>query len=595
MKVFFRLSVFYMVSIFFLGTLLQCSSSDDSATIDEVENSSGEEGVISAANKTIESYTINANVPDLDDETLALADNHDSTDDYEWDDALVIDIVLNGGSITTSSPDVVINGTTATITAAATYRISGTLTNGQIVVDTDDEATVKLLLDGVDITSESSSPLAIMNAEKAVVIVVEGTENYLTDAQTYVYADADEDEPDAALFSDDDLTIYGAGTLTVNGNYNEAIKGKDGLIIKDANITVTSVDDGIQGKDYLIIDGGTYHITTAGDGLKSDNDEDASLGFIQIDEGNFTIISGADAIQAETYLMVYGGEYELNAGGGNSAILNDDDSAKGLKAGSGIIVAEGTSFEIDTADDGVHSDNRVAIYGGTFTIATGDDGIHSDGTLDINGGAITISESYEGIEGANITINAGEIWLVSSDDGINAAGDTGDFSLDINGGYIFVNASGDGIDSNGNVTMTHGAVIINGPTGRGNGSLDYDGTFDISGGFLLAVGGRDMLQAPSSGSQQNSLKVSFSSSSEAASLVHLQNTDGSSLFSFAPAKSYQSVVFSSPELITGESYNLYLGGSSTGTPVNGLYEDGTYTSGTLVSTFTVSAVVTTVN
>ncbi len=577
------------LSLTVLGIFIQCSS--DASEID-----AGNEGdSVSSENVSVAEFITNENAETIDDENIVVADTHETSDDYEWDVASTNDIVLNGSTITTIATGVTIEGAIATITTAGTYRITGSLSDGSIIVDTEDESTVKLILDGVDITSLSSSPLAIMNAKKAVVILVDGTENYLTDASTYIYANVDDDEPDAALFSDDDLTIYGSGSLTVNGNYNEAIKSKDGLIIKDANITVTSVDDGIQGKDYLVIDGGSYNITVDGDGLKSNNDEDATLGYIEIAAGNFSIVSGADAIQAETFLIVYGGDFELNSGGGSSVSLSDDDSAKGLKAGSKVIIAEGTTFDIDAADDGVHSDDQIAIYGGTFTVATGDDGVHADGELNIDGGNITITESYEGIEGAAITINAGEIRLVSSDDGLNAAGDTGStFTIDINGGYIFIDASGDGIDANGSITMTGGAVIVNGPTGRGNGTLDFDRSFEISGGFLLAVGTSQMLQSPDSSSSQYSLRANLGSQS-AGTLIHLETTDGTSLFTLAPTKSYQSVIFSAPSLTNGTSYGLYLGGSSSGMETDGLYEDGTYTSGTLYGSFTVSSIVTTLN
>src|SRR6185369_5968343 len=117
-------------------------------------------------------------------------------------------------------------------------RISGTLTDGQVVVDTDDDGTVTLILDGADITSSTSAALFISDAKDATVVLADGSTNSLTDATTYVYPDADTDEPNAALFSTADLTISGGGALTVTGNADDGITSKDGLVIESGTITV---------------------------------------------------------------------------------------------------------------------------------------------------------------------------------------------------------------------------------------------------------------------------------------------------------------------------------------------------------------------
>lgn len=423
----------------------------------------------------------------IDDVLSGNGETHDSTDDYEWDTSSVIDIILNGTSISSDGAGVNIDQSIATITSAATYRITGTLTDGRIIVDTDDDdATVKLILDNAAITSNTNSPLSIMGAEKAVIIVPEGTDNYLTDAASYVF-DGDDDEPDATLFSKDDLTIYGNGSLTIDGNYNEAIKSKDGLILKEANITITSVDDGIQGKDYLVIQDGNYNITVAGDGLKSSNDEDADLGYILIESGDFDITSSADGIQAETDLIISGGTFNIKSGGGSSTSLSGDASAKGLKANTIITIDQNPVLNINSADDAIHSNNEIQINGGTITIATGDDGIHADTTLEINGGTLEISNSIEGLEATFININNGTITIAATDDGINATmgtevmNDDGS-KLNVNGGLITVNMSGndvDAMDSNGDIVILGGVVHLNFPSQRPSSGLDANGTVTI--------------------------------------------------------------------------------------------------------------------
>lgn len=220
---------------------------------------------------------------------------NEDDDDYTWNESNAISIVLNGNSIECNSSKVSIDGTKATILSAGQYLISGTLTNGQIIVNTQDESTVKLLTKGVNISCSNNAPLYIYNAKKSVLVLLENTENVFTDGSAYTFASG-EDEPNATIYSKADLTIYGDGKLTVNGNYNDGITSKDGLIIKNANLSVTAKDDGIRGKDYLITDASAFTINAGGDGIKSDNDENATAGYINIGSGTFNITSVGDGI-----------------------------------------------------------------------------------------------------------------------------------------------------------------------------------------------------------------------------------------------------------------------------------------------------------
>ena len=525
------------------------------------------------------------------DALAANSSTHEEDADYTWNESDIVTITLNGSSITVEPAVATVDGSTVTITTAGTYSISGTLDNGQVIVDTEDEATVRLILNGASINNSSTAPLYIASAEKAVIVLAENTKNSITDGDTYIFASEDEDEPNAALFSKADLTIYGSGSLSVSGNYNDAIASKDGLIINGGSISVTAADDGIRGKDYLVIKEGSIEVNSGGDGLKSDNDEYADAGYILIEGGDIAITSAGDAIAAETDALISDGKLSLTSGGGSSSSISDDDSAKGVKAGA-LLIVEGGTLDINSADDGVHSNANISLNGGTLTIATGDDAVHADAYLGINGSDITISKSYEGIEAAVIAVTDGTVHVTSSDDGVNGA--TDDTSIDpflyVYGGYIYVDAAGDGIDINGSIVMTDGTVIVNGPTANNNAPIDYDGTFRISGGYLLAVGSSGMAQIPGASSLQNSVLITLSSAQTAGSLVHLQASDGTALATLKPSKRYQSVAFSSPDLKTGTTYSLYLGGSSTGTATDGLYSGGSYSGGTLSTSFTISSV-----
>ena len=162
-------------------------------------------------------------------------------------------ITLAGDSITFDGDGATVNGNIITITSAGTYNVSGTLTDGQIVVDTTDPEPVVLVLNGADIKYSTSAPIYVRNAEKTVITLADGTDNIVTDGAAYVFSEVDPDEPNAAIFSKDDLTINGSGSLTVNANYNNGIASKDDLKITGGAITVNAVNDGIKGRDSIAV------------------------------------------------------------------------------------------------------------------------------------------------------------------------------------------------------------------------------------------------------------------------------------------------------------------------------------------------------
>lgn len=553
--------------------------------------------------------------------SVELADIHEESDDYVWDAGDLETITLNGNSIQTESTNIEMNGSQVTITSAGNYWISGELSDGQIVVDTNNENIVRLILDDVNIHNSTGSAIYIANAEKTIIVLNDGSQNSLSDGSNYDLPDPESDEPNAALFSKDDLTITGSGSLSIVANYNDAIGCKDGLIINGGStIVIQSIDDGIRGKDYVVIDGAVLHITANGDGMKSDESEDTSRGFIVIESGNITIVSGTDAIEAETDIIVLDGNFSLQSGGGSSAIVDETTSGKGIKATRSLTISGG-SYAIDSADDGLHSNDSITIQGGVFSIASGDDGMHADSVLTIDDGVIDIVKSYEGLESAIMYINAGDIQIYASDDGINLAGgaddsgtlgggqggqqtgkhrgDKGDsftqmssYYLYINGGTVVVNAEGDGIDSNGSIEMTGGTVLVDGPTESMNGALDYLGTFNISGGILIAVGSAGMALAPSDSSTQASLVINFDSYLRSEVLIHIETETGETVLNYAPSKPYQSVVISTPELIIGETYTLFVGGGVDGADSESLLPEGRYSNGTEVISFTITSTIT---
>jgi hypothetical protein len=553
---------------------------------------------------------------------IATYSDDDMYTDWENEDSTYIQ--LNGSTATyEGSGAIVVSRSTISIRTGGVYVLSGTLDDGQIVVEAEDKGTVRLILNGVDINSSTSAPIYVKDAEKTVISLPEGAENIISDGAEYVYDDAKEEEPNSAIFSKDHLTINGEGKLVVEANFNDGIIGKDELRITGGNIEVTAKDDAIVGRDLLAISDGNFTIRAGGDGFKSTNDENAEKGNIALEGGTYHITADNDGIQAQTSLYVTGGDYTLATGGGSpetiginefahggqsddSATTTETTSAKGLKATTEIAIGEGT-FTIDSYDDAIHSSKSVIFESGEMTIASGDDAIHADSSVVINGGNITVTKTYEGIESKIVAIAGGTTDITSTDDGLNVGGganaSAGDdmtettsenHLIQITGGYVYVNSLGDGLDSNGSFLMTDGTVVVNGPTDDGNGQIDYVDTFEVSGGVIIAAGSTKT-QTSSDTSGQYAMLMTYSETQEGGTLVHIEDSRGNTIATFAPEKDYQSLYISSPDFAKDSSYRLYSGGSATGTETNGLYTNSEYSGGTKVVDFTISDVMTLMN
>ena len=682
----------------FLVTAAGCQTADTAQgesgqTANTVQGESGQTADAESSGET--GQTVDQSVIE------AAAEEAESIDDSWSEDEVDSVVTLEGDTAEESGSGVQIDGNTVTVVKGGTYLFRGTL-NGQIVVNTDKKTEVRLILDGVTITCEDSAPIDGILAQTITVTLAEDSENVLTDGTEYVYDNASQEEPNAALYAKNNLVINGNGSLTVNANCNYGINAKDSLILAGGTVTVNSVGDGIRGKDSVIILGGTYNVTSQSDGIQSFNDEDDDCGWIYVADGTFVIDAQEDGFQAETLLLTEGGSYQVTTGGGSengrihneemggmpgnggvpenggtggndgapgngalggnggvpengaatghgggpgnrdtnssgeeretppdmedgtfadgetmpdmgdmtppdmedgtfadgetppdmgdmtppgqndgnsdsgsNAYESDDDtlddaddvtdsvSRKGLKAGLLLSISGGT-YELNCADDSLHSNGDLTVSGGAFTMATGDDGAHADGTLTVSGGEMEITTCYEGLEGTEIDVTGGSVTLTASDDGINAAGDAGAVLVSVSGGILQINASGDGLDSNGDIVMTGGEVYVSGPTGDGNGSLDYSGECRIDGGLLFLAGSTGMLQNPGEDSGQNTITVVYSEQQEAGTEVSLRTADEAVIASFTPAKAYASIQVSAPELDDGTVVSLYSGEEKLG-------------------------------
>ena len=528
--------------------------------------------------------------------TVLAANEGSDAADTTWTADAATTVTLSGTSATVTgdgATGVSVKGGTVTITAAGTYRVTGTLTDGQIVVDAGD-ADVKLVLDNASVTSSTSAAIAVTAAGNVSVILADGSTNTLSDTKSYA-ADAD---INAALYSAADLTIGGSGALTVHGNGNDGITGKDDLTITAGTVTVTAADDGIRGKDSLVVTGGTITVTAGGDGLKADNADDAGAGYVAVSGGTLDITAGGDGIDATTDLVTTGGTIHVDAGSGTAA--GSDASTKGLKSGV-ITVLEGGTLTVGSTDDAVHGDGAVHLNGAALTLAAGDDGVHAETALVVDAGTVDITTSVEGIESAAIVVNGGRVGIVSSDDGLNASGEStataggggggggeqvGPYKASITGGTLVINAEGDGFDSNGTAEITGGTVVVNGPTRSGNGALDVNGSFTISGGVLVAAGSAGMVVSPAADSAQGWISATLTGTVPAGTTVQITTADGTVLATFVTAKTIQNIVYSGPGITTGTQYTVRTGGTATGSTVGGLAEGGTLGSSTVAATVT---------
>ena len=515
----------------------------------------------------------------------------------EYTDYEVIE--LNTDSITYTGSSSFIDGSTITITKAGVYKLSGSLSDGMIIVNTSQEEDVVLILDNVSIHNEDGPAISVLQADKVILNLVENSINTLSDGSTYTLSTG-EDEPNATIYSKDDLTINGLGTLNIESNYNHGIYTKDDLKLVSGTINVVSVNDGIKGKNYIAIKDVNLSIVSNGDGLQSNNSEDSSKGYILIEGGKIVVESGLDGIQAETELVINDGELTITSG----LLADSTESGKSLKASTSIEISDGTFNLISESDDAIHSNNSVLINGGDITISAYDDAIHSDNLLQIDNGTLNITQSYEGLEGNTIVINGGDINLVASDDGINTAGGndgsgtqngrndmfaSDGSTLTINGGNILVNANGDGLDSNGSITQNGGTIIVFGPTNSGNGALDYNASFTLNSGTLLAVGSNGMAQNVSESSIYSFLIGT--DTIQANTWVSIVQDD-QTLISFNSPKAFQSIVYASNELEAGSVEVL------TNTNINSndsVVFDSTKASGSTLLSLTLENLITTQN
>lgn len=440
----------------------------------------------------------------------------------------------------TASSGVSISGNIITITKEGTYVLSGALSEGQIVVDTD-SAKVQLVLDNADITCASSAAIYVKNADKAFITLAEGSENILMN--TAEYEAIDDNNIDAVIFSKDDLTLNGKGTLTINSEYGHGIVSKDDLKLVGGTCNITAKNHALSGKDSVRIAAGTYNLTSGKDGIHSENADDDEKGFVYIASGDFTIESTGDGIDASYVVQIDDGDFDITAGGGaeNATKTNNEMPGGGTggnmgggapggdkpsgEAPSGEAPSGGPSSDSDSGKqtwqtppdkpdgdsfDGSRPDEKASDNAGSQTSQTPPDksgkdtsdadststkGIKSDGALYVNGGTYTINSADDSFHSnSDVTINDGTYTISSGDDGIHA-----DSALLVNGGTITVTESYEGLEGL-NITINDGKIDI---TASDDG-MNAAGGNDASGFGGRGGDGFKGMQAPDAAQKSDS-------------------------------------------------------------------------------------------
>ncbi len=430
----------------------------------------------------------------------------------EYDESEAETITLSGSSAKTSaSSGVTISGSKVTITAEGTYIVSGTLTDGQIVVEADDAAKVQIVLRDASITSSDSAAIYVKSADKVFVTTAKGTENTLANGGSFT-ADGDTNI-DGAVFAKDDITFNGSGSLTIT----------------------SPAGHGVVGKDDVKFGGGTYTITAAKHGVQA-NDS------VRLAESDVTITSGNDKDGIH--------------------VSDDADEEEGTESDSFFYIADG-SLTISSGDDGIHADASVIIEGGTIVVNESYEGIEGL-SISISGGSTTVTASDDGLNAAGGNASSGsktfgnDDWGGGSHGGMSGGGSNG--SISISGGNIHITAGGDGVDSNGSVEISGGYTVVEGPAQGDTSVLDFNSSGTITGGTFIGTGGAGMAESFTS-AEQGLIAVNVGSQS-AGSSVKLASSNGDIIAEVTPELDYAVVYVSTQDMTQGETYTLTAGSYS---------------------------------
>lgn len=603
----------------------------------------------SADFKMTGAVTVFDNVNPAGDDSATTPSTPDTTAEYT--------ITLNGTSIESNVPSDVatVDNSVLYILKEGSYSVSGEAKEVQIIVNVDKTAypdsVVELNLEGANISNSTTAPIYVESIGDEVQIIAKaGTVNTVSDGtshtQTYIDSDGNTNTVEGAIFARDDIKFKGSGSLTINGNTDDAVVCKNDIKIYNGNITVNAVDDGIRGKDSVTIGNDTAADysnlkltvkTQQGDGIKStatDTDTTKQYGIVTINGGTVDITSYADGIQAEQDFVMNGGKltvytYEGSGftgsgsstgstnpwGGGFGGMggMQDgnsnktDISAKGIKAvglydtagttwqSGGNITVNGGKITVNSSDDSLHCGGQMNINGGVLRLESADDAMHSDHDLILgtknganNDFEVYVAKCYEGVEGQNIYQYSGTVVVKADDDGYNAAGGADGSGSGNNMGWGqggFGGGMGGGFGSGNNVLEISGGIAVVQSASGDHDAFDSNGNLTVSGGIVIANGNEPLdCDGTKNTSGATVATVSQGSTVSANAQFTIADESGNVIVSFTTMQA-----MGSPSL-SNSSLKCYTGGTiSGGTDLitsddsMTVYGNGTISGGTAIS------------
>ena len=429
-----------------------------------------------------------------------------------------------------------------------TYRVTGTLESGQIIVDLGEfSGAAYILLDGVSVACDDGPALYVRQADLTAVYLTEGTENTLRDGEDYLVQEVQEKKTGAGIYSADDLLIYGDGALTVIGASADGIRSKDALIVAGGTLRVNAADDGMQASDLLDIYAGDITVSCYGDGLST------TEGSVTVYGGSVDIRCGGDGFDAITDLTVWDGSISVTAYGGAEnyeTIALEEISAKGMKAE--MIGLYGGTIRLDTADDGIHAARDAAISDCSLVITAGDDAVHAANLLDIRRSELVASASYEGVEGDAVLISETALTVTAENNAVDA-GEGGVTAYDSE----FVFTAPRAISSDGVLHMLGGSVTL---MADGTDSLFSFAEANVIGARILAgadTGRSEVLLAK--GMIPGSMLFGFAEALPAGTELVITDPSGEVVFSAAFDRDVETVYLALGGLLEGQTYTLTAG------------------------------------
>ena len=433
------------------------------------------------------------------DEESGSSEFTDNDLDADWSREDAAAITLSGDSAEISGNGAYFADGNLYISYAGKYVIEGTLEDGSIIVDAEGDDKIWLLFDGVQLTCGDDAALQILQAGKVFLTLAEGSENTILTGKT------------ASVSESETADSSGYSEAAVSAGHDGAVYAKD---------------------DLTIIGSGSLSVKTS---------------------------------------------YQ------HGIVCNDD------------FVMTGGHVTVEAPEDGIHANDSVRLTSMDLDITAGDDGItvsNDDSTdyLYMESGTVTIAECYEGLEATAVTIAGGDISVTCSDDGINARGTDSASGVRITGGSVYINnpsgRDADGIDSNGSIFIDGGTVIVDLTGESMNCPIDCGtengGIIEINGGTVTACGGAGMAEGVSATSLQCSIQCFLTGADGSTSgenvteensgdgsggvtkdsgnlTVTLRDSNGSLILEETMQNSFSSVILSSPDLKTGETYTIACG------------------------------------